>query len=463
MRLPTTPPQVFALVSLLLIAAMLAATSVTLARFFREAVIEREAVIVRDMAHTLTLRGLSAADLEHYAEAPARMHFEEAFAALKALSGVVRIKLYDRHGTIAWSDEPGLVGKRTTAHERDLHTAIGGTTRAVLNPAQRPSHAQEGLPAEELIEFYIPFSLPRVGTAGEVESAAVAVYRTARELNATIRHGLALLWLVTGAGGVILFLALYGLFRSVYRRQREAEHRFERLSVEHARIVQMEKLSAMGQMVGEIAHQFNNPLVGVINLAQRAEQHAGDPQRVRALLVDIRKAGEHCSAFVQRLLRFTRLAHSEPQPTELRALMSDTIDFLTQSTGAHTPVALTAPEEEVWLRVDPVLLRHALFNLLHNAVQADPHGPVEAVVARHERAGAAGWQILVSDHGPGLPAESGDKLFTPFFTTRPGGTGLGLSVARHIVNLHGGDIRAMANPGGGAQFAVWLPAQASLP
>jgi signal transduction histidine kinase len=461
MRLRLTPLQLFAAVSLLLIVATLAATSQTQARFFRSAVIDREALIVRDMVAALALKELSADDMARYADAGVQARFAQSFSILKNLSGVVRIKVFDGRGTIVWSDEPKLVGKHVTAHEHDLGGAIHGETRAVVNPADRPSHADEGLPEQELIEFYVPFRIARPGQSSEPAAGAVSLYRSAKELNFTIRRGLALLWLVSGLGGLLLFIALYWLFHSVYRRQRAAESKFAKLSSEHERIVQMEKLSAMGQMVGEIAHQFNNPLVGVINLAQRAEKQTDNPQRVKELLGEIRRAGEHCSGFVHSMLEFTRMSHSEPQATDLAALAQETIAFFRQTVGEKPEIEFVAPEdaEDCVLRADPVLLRHALFNLIHNAAQADPQGPIEVRLTRIEsQSGEDGYELAVADRGPGLSAEAAKKLFTPFFSTRPGGTGLGLSVAQHIVVQHGGVIRAENNPGGGARFVVWLPA-----
>lgn len=458
MRLHPTPLQLFAAVSLLLIIATLAATSQTQARFFRDAVIDREALIVRDMVAALALKELSVDDMARYADAGVQARFAQSFSILKNLSGVVRIKVFDGRGTIVWSDEPKLVGKHVTAHEHDLGGAIHGETRAVVNPADRPSHADEGLPEQELIEFYVPFRIARPGINGEPATGAVSLYRSAKELNFTIRRGLALLWLVSGLGGALLFAALYWLFRSVYRRQRAAESKFAKLSSEHERIVQMEKLSAMGQMVGEIAHQFNNPLVGVINLAQRAEKQTDNPQRVKELLGEIRQAGEHCSGFVRRMLEFTRMSHSEPQATDLALLARETIAFFRQTVGEESRIDFVAPEEESVIQADPVLLRHALFNLIHNAAQADPQGPIAVELAPAEREGLDGWELAVADHGPGIPPEAAKKLFTPFFSTRPGGTGLGLSVAQHIVVQHGGVIRVGDNPGGGARFAIWLPA-----
>lgn len=410
------------------------------------------------MVAALALKELSADDLAHYANPAAQARFAQSFSILKNLSGVVCIKVFDSEGTIVWSDAPALVGKHVTTHEQNLGGAIHGETRAVVNPADRLSHANEGLPVQELIEFYVPFRIARPGR--EQATGAVSLYRSAKDLNFTIRRGLALLWLVSGLGGLLLFAALYWLFQSVYRRQRVAESKFAKLSSEHERIVQMEKLSAMGQMVGEIAHQFNNPLVGVINLVQRAEKQTDNPQRVQELLGDIRRAGEHCSGFVQRMLQFTQMSHSQPQPTDLALLARETIDFFRQTVGEQPAIVLTAPddEEECVLRADPVLLRHALFNLIHNAAQADPTGPIEVRLKREKsQSGEDGHALAVADRGPGLSAEAAKKLFTPFFSTRPGGTGLGLSVAQHIAILHGGGIRAEDNPGGGARFVIWLP------
>jgi signal transduction histidine kinase len=455
--LPRTPPAIFAFVSLLLIVMTALATGYVQSDFFRNAVIQREAVIVRDMVGALALKELSAEDMTRYAEADTQARFAQSFNILRNLSGVVRIKVFDSQGTIVWSDAPKLVGKHVTTHEHDLGGAIRGEARAVVNPAHRPSHADENLPEQELIEFYVPFRISRPSLNGEA-TGAVSLYRSAKDLNFTIRRGLALLWLVSGLGGALLFAAIFWLFRSVYHRQRAAESKFAKLSSEHERIVQMEKLSAMGQMVGEIAHQFNNPLVGVINLTQRAELQTDNPQRVKELLGEIRQAGEHCSGFVKRMLQFTQMSRSEPQATELGALMRETAAFFRQTVGERPDINVEAPENPTVIEADPVLLRHALYNLIHNAAQADPRGPLAVSLAPVQRDDLDGWELAVADHGPGLKTEVAEKLFTPFFSTRPGGTGLGLSVAQHIVILHGGGIRAEDNPGGGARFVIWLPA-----
>jgi signal transduction histidine kinase len=120
-------------------------------------------------------------------------------------------------------------------------------------------------------------------------------------------------------------------------------------------------------------------------------------------------------------------------------------------------VRFEAPDEAIFLKVDPLLIRNALFNLIHNAAQADPTGSVVVSLALDKEENVAGCRLTVSDSGPGLTPGVAAKLFTPFFTTRPGGTGLGLSIAHYIAVRHGGSIRAENKPGGGARFTIWLP------
>jgi len=453
----------FAGISLLLIAVVLVVSDLTLSNYFRQAIIERESVIIhaliKAIIHEEELEAeLTPADLERYAEVTAKKHFAHTFRALKSLRGVVRVKLFNPDKTIVWSDEPRLIGTTLTGNKQDLARALGGEVRAVFDPPERGDNPIEGLPRLPLIEFYVPFALTNPGAASGTVSGVLALYRSAQGVNDTIWHGLFLLWLVTGLAGGILFFALFRLFLSVYYNQRAAEMQFAKLSNEHDRLMQVEKLSAMGQMVSEIAHQLNNPLVGVINLTELAERELGNPQRVKELLGEVRRAGDHCHGFVQRMLLINRATHSEPQLTDMNRLVRDTIAFFHQSLGGHPPVIFEESEQPVTMKVDPVLIRNALFNLIHNAAQADPIGPVVVSLALDERDGVSGCRLTVSDNGSGLTSEVTAKLFTPFFTTRPGGTGLGLSIAQHIAVQHGGNIHAENKPGGGARFIIWLPA-----
>jgi len=270
--------------------------------------------------------------------------------------------------------------------------------------------------------------------------------------------------LLAGAAVLVLFLITLRRVEHDYRRKREVEGQFTRLSNEHERIVQVEKLSAVGTMVGEVAHQVNNPLVGVINMAQLAKRELDDPERARHLLDDIIAAGRHCHDFVNRMVEFVRASSSEVTPTEIGPLVRETIELFRQSARQHPKVGCELPARSVTLDVDPIMIRHALFNLLNNAAQAQARGgrpgariTIRVVARRNARDGAPGWAFIVEDQGPGLAQEVRVQMLTPFFTTRPDGTGLGLPVVQYVAHLHGGEISGENRDPVGARFTLWLP------
>ena len=455
----TTPPRLFAAISFLMIIAMVVSTGLIQAPFFRQSIIEREAAIVQDLIYALTVdQDVSASDMHNYTDGQARQRFDRTFKTLVNFPGTARIKVFNPDNTIIWSDDPGLVGTRLTGHPDRLARALQGKVQAVFNPAMNKfDTSNQSQHTDGTIEFYVPIFSHTTAQPDTQVIGVLSLYRNPHELNRTIQQGLYLLWMTVGAGGLILFLVLYKVFSVVYRRQQVAESELSKLTNEHERVVQIEKMSAMGELVGEIAHQLNNPLVGVINLSQLAEREINDPQRVAELLAEVRKAGTECRDIVQRILRINQISRSTLLPTNIKHLVQDTITFCNQSIDLRHAVDFVAPEQPVMLNVDAVLMRQALFNLIHNAILSAPVAPVQVALTLTERAHVAGVQLSVTDAGPGFSLETSARLFKPFFTTRSNGTGLGLSVAQHIAMKHGGVVLAENLPEGGARFSIWLP------
>lgn len=288
----------------------------------------------------------------------------------------------------------------------------------------------------------------------------IVLVRDVTAIQDTFRRSLALtaaLSLLAGVAVFFLFVAVLAGVDRTYRNKRAIEHQFLLLTSEHERIIQIEKLSEVGKTIGEIAHQLNNPLVGVINMAQLAERSADDPDRTRSLLADIRRAGEDCRTFVRRMLDYTRISRSERQPVEMKGLIGETIALFQQS-STHRRVETELPIEPVILNVDPILVRHALFNLLSNAAQAsEPETMITVRLATETVGDRDGWSLSVIDQGRGIPSAIMEQIFVPFFSTRAEGTGLGLPVVQHVAVLHGGRVAAANRPEGGAIFTIWLP------
>lgn len=449
-----TDPQKFTSVSAIVIVAVMAATGIAASRFYRQVLIERESAVMHDLVRSFIREeqaegDFSTSDLEHYTDPAASQRLAKSFGELRQLPGFDQVKVFNRDMTIVWSNATELIGSRQTHHPDAVAAAIANNMATAFNPSRSDSGGNT------LIEFYIPF---RLEAEADSVTGVISLYRAAAPIDAAIRRGALLLWLVTGVGGIVLYLALYRLFLAVHRDRGQITSRFAKLRSEHARLIQLEKLSAMGQMVAEIAHQLNNPLVGVINLTELAAREAGDPVRLKQLLGDVRSAGERCRDYVERVLRLAQLDTSDRKPTDLGHLARETVAFFQQSLGGLPRIDVETPAEPVICDVDAELVRNALFNLVHNATQADLEGPVTLTIAPERRKGAPGCSVSVSDNGPGIAPEAAEQLFTPFFTTRPGGTGLGLSIAQHVALSHGGTIDAENRPGGGARFTIWIPA-----
>lgn len=313
--------------------------------------------------------------------------------------------------------------------------------------------------SEEGREFHVTL-IPFSDISGQVVGRLVAVHDVTGVQDGLYQTlGWVTLLSVAASGGV--FMIFYFILGHVERdalRQREVELKLTRLNTEHQKVVQLEKLSAMGLMVGEIAHQLNNPLVGVVNMAQLAERKLDAPDQLKGLLGEIGRAGKDCHSFVRRMLDFTKISCFELKESDLKHLINETLLLSQRSIGRQMRLEAELPEDPAILTLDPVLIRHALFNLLANAIQASP--PDSRVTLRlfsRSLGGLPGWCIAVQDQGPGIDRELFDKIFTPFFTTRSEGTGLGLPVVQHVAILHEGEVWAENVEGGGAVFNLWLP------
>lgn len=226
-----------------------------------------------------------------------------------------------------------------------------------------------------------------------------------------------------------------------------------RLREMERRVTHQEQLSAIGRVAARVAHDINNPLTVVSNTARlMARENVGE--REKADLELIRHHSERCMETVRELLAFGRPVKVSPRPLEVGAWLRELIRHWKVSAG-DTALELDLPEGEVWIEGDPLPLERMLANLLDNAREAAPGGPVRLSAAVED----GQVRIEVADGGPGFSPEVRERLFEPFFTTKAGGTGLGLASALAVARAHGGDIE-VGPAGAGGRIIVRLPFQA---
>lgn len=286
-------------------------------------------------------------------------------------------------------------------------------------------------------------------------------------------------YLFIGLGlGVLLAIPLAaGWGRRTERRVRHLEQR--------ARAA--ERLAELGTLTGGLAHEIKNPLstVGlnvqllqedVRDLAQdpglSAEHHDG-LGRVHRRLESLSREAQRLRDILEDFLRFAGRVELDTQPTDLHVVIGELIDFFepqAREAGVNLRTQLAA--ENATVHADAPLLKQAMLNLLINAVQAmqhakeknQPHGGATELIVRTDRGRSASGgggeelRIHVIDTGPGMPPDVADKVFQPYFSTKRGGTGLGLPTSRRIVEEHGGHLTVHADPGKGTDFTITLPA-----
>lgn len=225
------------------------------------------------------------------------------------------------------------------------------------------------------------------------------------------------------------------------------------------RLIQSEKLAALGEMVASITHEIKNPLVSIGGFARRLErnfqENSPEKKYIRIILKEVKR--------LESTLNATLAYSKEPSiPTghyELNRILEDTL-FILDSEFHDRNIRVTkdlAPNLPP-LFSDPQQLNQVFLNLLVNAMQAiGKEGNLAVKTSCQEQGERKVIQVEVSDTGGGIPLEVLDNIFNPFFTTKQDGTGLGLAIAHKIVTQHRGEIEVVNHPGVGATFLIRFP------
>ncbi len=284
---------------------------------------------------------------------------------------------------------------------------------------------------------------------------------------------------------VATFFLLGGSLGYLSQREREARTRAETLNEElrehqarlekayaelqaaQVRLVESERLAAVGQISAKVSHEVRNPLSSISLNAEMLEdelQALPEDRRGEAmsLMAAIRAQLDVLGVVTEEYLRFARLPKPKLEAGSVAAVIEELAEFIRPELSARgVELKVRVPSGLPMVLLDSGQMRQLLLNLLRNAAEAMPHGGTAEVSAAVWDGPAAdprpGVQIVVQDTGPGIPAEHAQRIFEPFFTTKQDGTGLGLAIARQIAVDHGGTLGCEATPGGGSLFRIVLP------
>jgi signal transduction histidine kinase len=220
----------------------------------------------------------------------------------------------------------------------------------------------------------------------------------------------------------------------------------------------------LAELAGSFIHEIKNHLSTLgLNLQLLAEDYQ-DPQnqRERRALDRAQRLQDECQRLVEvsnDFLRFARIKELDFQPTSLSAVVEELLDFFEPTARqANIDIKCYLPADLPRVSLDRELFKQALLNLLLNALQAMPSGGHITIQAKLEiRNSKPEIELCIIDTGKGMSPEVVAKAFKPFFSTRSGGSGLGLATARKIVEAHGGTIELESAEGRGTKFTIHLP------
>lgn len=246
------------------------------------------------------------------------------------------------------------------------------------------------------------------------------------------------------------------------RRAKLLEKTTEQLTEAYARLQDnverwkhAERLSAIGQLSAGLAHEIRTPLAAIEGAAELLRSVPADDDLRTEMTEILRKESKRLNRLLTDLLQFARPRRPEFRLAMISQVVESVVRLLdTQARKAGVVFAFRCEPGVPEVECDPEQLRQVLLNLCINALQAAKGGGAVEIAAAARGASAI---ITVADNGPGMPPEVAGRIFEPFFTTKPDGTGLGLAVARTIVEGHGGRISLEPNVPSGVRFHIELP------
>ncbi|MCI4428206.1 MAG: two-component sensor histidine kinase [Burkholderiales bacterium] len=436
----------FAAVGALAIGVFSLAMGWLLSSFLEARMLERDAAISRDFVQSIANIQQVVGFFRDPNGAPAPS-VTEFFAHVAAMPDVLRANVYAPDRRVLWSSRPELIGKTFPAND-ELDEALKG--RVVVNrevdeqPDTKAEHQGLASPGNQFVENYLPvFDDKSHGLIGVIE-----VYRQPVALFAAIASGQRLVWLSSAGGGAFLFFALVWFVRRTERALQEQQRR----------LVDAETLAIVGEISAAVAHSIRNPLASIRTSAELQLEIGGDDSGVFREVVRNIDRIEH---LVRTLLTYAADPSDHQASADIGAVLRDAAErFAPDLRTGGRGLELNVANDLGTIGADPVLLAQVFNSLIANAVEAIAAGGHVRVSARREGAQAL---IEVADSGAGIPAEQLQDIFKPFYTTKPRGLGLGLPLARRIVQRLGGQMQIESLPGRGTTVALRLPFAAPTP
>ncbi|MBD3426412.1 MAG: HAMP domain-containing protein [Candidatus Omnitrophica bacterium] len=243
--------------------------------------------------------------------------------------------------------------------------------------------------------------------------------------------------------------------QKLQQKNKELEEKVKELEQTQKMLVQTEKLSSLGKLIGEMAHEVNNPLQAIYGRAQLSLMEEIESDQLKKNFKIIEEQCSRAKDIIRRLLDFSKPSKGETTQINITDVMEDTLKLIEhQYSLENVNIKKNYSSEDLQVEVDKNQIEEVFFNIVKNSSEAMDRGGDIAVTTTKEGDMA---RVEIRDTGPGMSDDELEKIFDPFYTTKEKGTGLGLSICFGIVKDHGGNLKYESEPGKGTTATVFLP------
>lgn len=431
----------FSLSGSIMIVLISVITSLVLSTFMEEHLLRRDAVVMRDFVERIAQHHDPAGYFSQ-AYAPDGTALNDFFYDIAHMPDVARINAFAIDGTVVWSSDPAMIGKQFPANE-ELEEALTGELvfeKGNLAKTAKAEHLPFGADIDWVVENYIPIS----DSSRDEIVGVLEIYRIPVALAESINSGRQLVWFTIAGGGTLLFFSLFG---AVQRGQRL-------IRSQQATLVGQARLATIGEMASSVAHSIRNPIASIRSSAELALDGLQQPE-IAESLEDIVNEVDRFDGWIRELLTFTSKA-GDPEaicdPAEAAA--SSLAAFSDRAERQGVTIENRMPRDLPAVRGESALLVQVLNSLIANALDAMPQGGQLFIDAG---TGNGHVRLSLSDTGFGIPPDRLDGLFDPLVTHKNGGLGIGLALAKQVVERYGGSIWIDSAIGSGTTVTLELP------
>jgi PAS domain S-box-containing protein len=230
------------------------------------------------------------------------------------------------------------------------------------------------------------------------------------------------------------------------------------------RLQQTSRLITMGEMASSLAHELNQPLAAIANYnmgcVNRLQANDYRPEELLAAMQKASAQAERAGKIIRRVRDFVKKSEPNRSAVKIAEVIEEVIGFAeTDARKAGVRIGVSVPPELPAAYADKIMIEQVVLNLVKNGIEAmhDTRRSERELAISARANGEDFIEVNVADRGPGVPAGQSERLFAPFYTTKPEGMGMGLNICRSIIEFHHGRLWTVANPGGGSVFSFTLP------